>query len=221
MSSTLARIHRRWLAVAALVALAATGVATASTPTIDPSVVSTQSGTVWSFLVANSSSSPAAACYRSSARPDDSFTCMVIALRVSGLDASLRGNDPVTLFAATDSGFAKLSATMGQKAFGTLMRSPADLKAVLQGLMVPGRFTAADLKSRSVAATGRLTLPTLAGGQLELHFSKFPDATGRISVAVGSTLQPRWSTYLMGRTTLLTDGAVIPTDMVWIPVSLR
>lgn len=221
MTSTLARTHRLLLATAAFVALAATSVASASTNAIDPSVVSTQSGTVWSFLVAHSAKRPVAACYRSTPHPEDSFTCTVVALRVSGLDATLQDNGPVTLFAPTDAGFARLANTLGQKAFGQLMRSPADIKAVLQGLMVPGRFTTADLKARSVAATGRLTLPTLAGGQLELTFSKFPNAAGLVSVAVGSTLQPGWRTYLVGRTTLLNDGAVIPTDMVWIPVSLR
>lgn len=215
------RAARRFLG--ALVALTALGFGgnAAAANTIDPSQLSTVSGTVWQFLVDHASAKPAAICYRATSHPEESFTCLVHALRTAGLDASLRDNDLVTLFAPTDAGFARLADIMGSKAFGALMGRPADLKRILEGMMVSGRYTSADLEAHSVPATGKVRLMTLAGDELELTFSRFPSASGRVTVEVGFTLQPRWKTYLTGRTTLLHNGTVVPMSMVVVPPSLR
>lgn len=212
---------RRSLATVLALAALAVGSFAGATSTIDPSTFSTVSATVWQFLLNNSSRHPSATCYRSTSRPEESFTCLMVALRGTKLDAVASGSDPVTLFAPTDAAFARLASQMGQGAFTALMRRPADLKALLQSMMVSGRFTSADLQARSSGGSGRLTLPTLAGGELQLTFSRFKAPNGQVAVAVGSTLQPGWKTYLTGRTTLLTNGSVVPMDMVPLPPSLR
>lgn len=216
------RAARRFLG--ALVVLTALGFGgnAAAANTIDPSQLSTVSGTVWQFLVDHASARPAAICYRATSHPEESFTCLVHALRTAGLDASLRDNDPVTLFAPTDAGFAELAKLMGPSAFQRLMTQPDKLTELLHNMMVEGRYTSADLQARSIPATGRLTLPTLAGTQLELTFGRFTRDSGRVEVRVGPRAsRPTWEPYLVGQSTVLDNGAIIPMDMVYVPSNLR
>lgn len=210
-------------AVAAIVAAATLAGGTAlAASTIDASSFATQSGTVWQFLRANAARRPAAACFNGSSQPTESFTCLQKALSTAGLDEVLRQDGDITLFAPTDAGFEALQRQMGAGPFNVLMSDEKRLHAVLQGLMVRGRYTSADLLARAVPATGRLTLPTLAGNELELTFDRFPSASGRVKVSVGrETFLPGWTPYLSGETTLLNNGAVIPMDMVYLPPALR
>lgn len=209
------------LALLAVVVMLTAGTALAQS-TIDASSFATQSGTVWQFLRHNSVRRPATACFNGSTHPDQTFTCLQAALATAGLDTTLQEKGTITLFAPTDAGFKALSRLMGSGPFNKLMGDAPKLKTVLQGLMVAGRYTSADLEGRAVPATGRLTLPTLAGTELQLTFGRFPTSTGRVKVAVGKeTFQPAWTPYLSGQTTLLNDGSVIPMDMVYLPASMR
>jgi len=209
------------LALVAVLALLGPGTALAQS-TIDAGSFSTQSSTVWQYLLHNSARRSASSCLNSSSHPDESFTCLQAVLRLTGLDATLGKDGNVTLFAPTDAGFQALAKAMGSGPFNGLMSDRQKLTTVLKGLMVQGRYTSADLKARSVPATGRLSLPTLAGTQLQLTFDRFPSSNGRVKVAVGrDTFQPEWTAYLSGHTTLLNDGSVIPMDMVYLPRSMR
>ena len=214
--------RRRGLA-ALVVALAFLGGGAAlAASSIVPSSFSTQSGTVWQFIVDHSARKLNPTCYRSSAKRSESFSCLKAALQTTGIDKTLREAGPVTLFAPTDAGFAELATLMGPSAFRKLMAQPDKLTEMLHNMMVKGRYTSADLKARSVPATGRLTLTTLAGTQLLLTFGRFSTGAGRVEVRVGPTAtRPAWKPYLVGQSTVLDNGALIPMDMVFLPASLR
>jgi uncharacterized surface protein with fasciclin (FAS1) repeats len=206
--------------VAAL-ALASAGAALAAS-TILPSEFTTTSGTMWQYIVDHSARTLNPTCYRSSAQPAESYNCLKVALLATGIDKSLRAGGPVTLFAPTDAGFAELAKVMGSTPFRVLMTQPAKLTEVLHNLMVEGRYTSADLQARSIPATGRLSLPTLAGTALELTFGHFTTGPGRVTVRVGpTTMQPAWEPYLVGQSVALDNGVIIPVDMVYLPSNLR
>jgi uncharacterized surface protein with fasciclin (FAS1) repeats len=190
--------------------------------TIVPSEFTTTSGTMWQFIVDHSAHTLNPTCYQSSAQRNESYNCLKVALLATGIDKSLRGGGPVTLFAPTDAGFAELAKLMGSTPFRVLMTQPAKLTELLHSVMVEGRYTSADLQARSVRATGRLTLPTLAGTELELTFGRFTTGHGRVKVRVGpTTAQPAWEPYLVGHSVALDNGVVIPVDMVYLPSTLR
>lgn len=212
----------RRLAVLALVsALLASGTAFAAS-TIRPSEYTVGHGTLWQYLIDHSAHSLSPVCYRSSPRPSESYNCLQAALKVTGIDKTLRADGPYTLFAPTDAGFAELAHLMGPVAFQDLVTHRDKLRVMLQNLIVPGRYTSGDLKARAVPATGAVRLTTLAGSELELTFGRFASGNGRVTVKVGHAfLQPGWVPYLVGTTTVLDNGAFQPMDMVYLPPSLR
>lgn len=209
----------RAAAIASLALLA--GGAALAASTIVPSSFATKTGTVWQFIVDNASRSQGATCYKTGTRPSETFNCLKAVLTATGLDETLQGRGPVTLFAPTDAGFAALQRLMGPGPFQGLMSDRHELTVLLHHMMVEGRYTSADLQGKAVPATGRLTLKTLAGTELEITFDRFPSAAGRVKVGLGSSWQPGWQPYLVGQSTLLDNGAVIPIDMVYVPSELR
>ncbi|MEJ2289698.1 MAG: fasciclin domain-containing protein [Deinococcales bacterium] len=215
-------LEARPLAVLAVACALLCGGSALAASSILPRNFTTLSGTVWQFIVDHSARRLNPTCYQSSGNRSESYSCLKAALLSTGLDKELQGNGPITLFAPNDAGFAELAHLMGTRAFNVLMSNPDHLTLLLHTHMVRGRYTSADLKARSVPATGRLTLPTLAGTQLELTFGRFTTSGGRVTVRVGpSTLRPAWQPYLVGQSTLLDNGSVIPMDMVFLPPSLR
>jgi len=216
-----AHLRGRFAALAVALAFLAGGAVLAASAIL-PSSFGTQSGTMWQFIVDHSARTLSPTCYQSTAKRSESFSCLKAALLSTGLDKSLREAGPVTLFAPTDAGFAELAKLMGPSAFHRLMTQPDKLTGLLHDMMVAGRYTSADLAARSVPATGRLTLPTLAGNQLQLTFGRFTRDSGRVEVRVGPTAsRPAWEPYLVGQSTVLDNGAIIPMDMVYVPSTLR
>ena len=214
--------RRRGLAAVVVALVFMGGGAALAASSIVPSSFSTQSGTVWQFIVAHSARRLNPTCYHSGAKRSESYSCLKEALQTTGIDKALREAGPVTLFAPTDAGFAELAKLMGPAAFRKLMSQPDKLTEMLHNMMVKGRYTSADLKARSVPATGRLTLTTLAGTQLLLTFGRFSAGGGRVEVRVGPTAtRLAWNPYLVGESTVLDNGALIPIDMVFLPASLR
>jgi uncharacterized surface protein with fasciclin (FAS1) repeats len=91
-------------------------------------------------------------------------TTLVAAVKAAGLVETLSGPGPFTVFAPTNSAFAKLPA-------GTVdtLLQPANLttlQSVLTYHVVPGRVTAAELLSMIKAGGGKARLTTVQGGQL-------------------------------------------------------
>ncbi|MGA0603232.1 fasciclin domain-containing protein [Caulobacter sp. KR2-114] len=119
-------------------------------------------------------------------------TTLVAAVKAAGLVDTLQAPGPFTVFAPTNSAFAKLPA-------GTVnsLLEPANkdkLTAVLGYHVVAGRLTAADLLAKVKAGGGRATLSTVQGGPLTVTVAGgrlvLTDAKGRVShVTIGDVLQ--------------------------------
>lgn len=89
-----------------------------------------------------------------------SFTTLAAALEAAGLDETLRGPGPFTLFAPTDAAFAVLPAGTMED----LLRpeSRERLVALLDRLVIPGRIVIGDLSGR------RASVATAAGGMVDI-----------------------------------------------------
>jgi len=91
-------------------------------------------------------------------------TTLVAAVKAAGLVETLQGAGPFTVFAPTNSAFAKLpSGTVD-----TLLKpeNRGTLTKVLTYHVVPGRISSADLKKQIKKAHGSATLSTVSGGML-------------------------------------------------------
>jgi uncharacterized surface protein with fasciclin (FAS1) repeats len=102
----------------------------ASATSINPLAMSTPGGTVLSYLKAHAPLQTGAACYNHTASRE-SYTCLIGALKTSGLDQSLANTNNVTLFAPNDAAFKNLAATMTPEAFTRLLENKQQLKALL------------------------------------------------------------------------------------------
>ncbi len=91
-------------------------------------------------------------------------TTLVAAVKAAGLVDTLSGAGPFTVFAPTNSAFAKLPAGT----VDTLLKPEnlTTLQTVLTYHVVPGRVTAADLMQQIKAGGGSARLTTVQGGTL-------------------------------------------------------
>jgi transforming growth factor-beta-induced protein len=80
---------------------------------------------------------------------DGHFTTLVTALNAAGLVETLKGEGPFTVFAPTDSAFAKLPPGTVE----SLLQDVPTLKNILLYHVVPGKFMAADVAGMKKAAT--------------------------------------------------------------------
>ena len=99
-----------------------------------------------------------------------SFTTLIQAVQAAGLQETLEGPGPFTVFAPTDEAFAKLPAGTVE----SLLADTAQLTKVLTYHVVSGKVMAADVQSLSSA-------PTVEGSELAIDASsgsvKVDDAT--------------------------------------------
>lgn len=79
---------------------------------------------------------------------DGSLKTLVAALKTTGLDATLKGAGPFTLFAPNDAAFAKLPKAKLDK----LMKDKVALAKVLNYHLVAGKVTSADVQAGKVAS---------------------------------------------------------------------
>ena len=101
-----------------------------------------------------------------------SFNTLVAALQATGLDQTLMGEGPFTVFAPTDEAFAKL----GDEAINALLAEPEALANILLYHVLPGQAvdaaTAISLAGQSVdAANGDALALVLDGGNLFINES--------------------------------------------------
>lgn len=91
-------------------------------------------------------------------------TTLVAAVKAAGLVDTLAGGGPFTVFAPTNSAFAKLPTGT----VDTLLKpeNKGMLTAVLTYHVVPGRLTADDLAAKIRAGRGKAALTTAQGGML-------------------------------------------------------
>lgn len=203
----------RLLVLAAALSLASAGLAQ---PRFDAAAVSTQSGTLLSYLDANASNTSGIGCYRRSATPDRTFNCLFQVIGAAGLEDRYAGDAMLTLFAPTDAAFAALSEFVSPKDYSALLRDPERLTALLDATTVSGRLSTADLSRRASGATGKGSLTALDGSSLPFAFSRFSARTNT-SIAVGRSSSPKRQAYVSERATVLSNGAIVPISMLILP----
>jgi uncharacterized surface protein with fasciclin (FAS1) repeats len=84
------------------------------------------------------------------------------ALKTAGLDQTLAGPGPYTVFVPTD-------AAIGQAPAGTFDATPANrpqLTGIITNMILPGTVLAADIDKAIDAGKGKATLATMGGGTL-------------------------------------------------------
>ena len=128
----------------------------------------------------------------------------VNALKASGLEATLSGAQPYTVFAPTDSAFGKLDG--GADAL-TAHENKARLAAVLTGHIVPGTVTARDLREAIERGKGKAQIATVGGGTLVFTQS------GDFILVEG----PDGNQGQLGAETLQSNGVVHSLDTVLMP----
>ncbi|MXV50649.1 fasciclin domain-containing protein [Pedobacter sp. HMF7647] len=85
------------------------------------------------------------------------YSTLVSDLKSTGLDQTLTGSGPYTIFAPTNDAFTKLSATASTK---------DKLAEILKYHVVPGKYTSQDIAKAIVKGNGSTTLTTLNGDKL-------------------------------------------------------
>ena len=91
------------------------------------------------------------------AREAGTFTTLIAAIDRAGLEPTLAGEGPFTVFAPSDEAFAQLP----DGTVDSLLAEPDKLAEVLTYHVVPGRVTAADV-------VGLATAPTVQGEELRV-----------------------------------------------------
>jgi uncharacterized surface protein with fasciclin (FAS1) repeats len=90
-----------------------------------------------------------------------SFGTLTKAIGFAGLGSTLKGPGPYTVFAPTDSAFKSLPSG----ALDAMLKDMPKLSRTLSYHVVPGRFTAADLKAKA-DSRGMVSLKTVTGSML-------------------------------------------------------
>ena len=95
---------------------------------------------------------------------NENFTTLVAAVKAAGLEETLSGTGPFTVFAPVNSAFDKLPAGTVE---GLLKPENKDaLTSILTYHVVAGKFTAHDVVKAIEANNGSFTIPTVQGGAL-------------------------------------------------------
>ena len=126
---------------------------------------------------------PAAGTVLMQAQRDPDLTTLVSALQTAGMDQTLNGAGPFTIFAPDTAAFEKVPAARRDAL--TAPEGRADLRRLLTYHVIPARLDAAALVQRIQAAGGSLPLTTMQGGTLTAR----TDAGGSITLtdATGGT----------------------------------
>ena len=126
------------------------------------------------------------------------------AVKASGLEATLSGKQPYTLFAPSDAAFGKLpdgDALMAPE-------SKAQLTELLAGHIVPGLVTASDIAAAIERGKGKATLATVSGSTLTLT----RDGDGILIAGPGGS-----KARIAAAERIQSNGAIHPVDGVLLP----
>ena len=110
------------------------------------------------------SAAPAAGTVLMLAQRDAELTTLVSAIQTGGMEETLNGAGPFTIFAPNNAAFEKVPAARRDAL--TAPEGRADLRRLLTYHVVPGRLDSANLVQRVQAGGGSLSLTTLQGGVL-------------------------------------------------------
>lgn len=95
---------------------------------------------------------------------NDDFSTLTVALKTAGLIKTLQGDGPFTVFAPTNSAFAKLP----EGTVETLLKpnNKSQLSKVLTYHVIEGRFTAKDVISGIKSSNGKFVVKTVSGDMI-------------------------------------------------------
>ena len=130
---------------------------------------------------------PAAGTVLMLAQRDPDLTTLVSAIQTAGMDQTLNGAGPFTIFAPENAAFEKVPAARRDAL--TSPEGRADLRRLLTYHVVPARLDAAALIQRIQAGGGSLALTTMQGGTLTARLDgngsiTLTDAAGEVSQVV-------------------------------------
>ena len=120
-----------------------------------------------------------------------SFNTLIQAVQAAGLQETLEGPGPFTVFAPTDEAFAKLPAGTVE----SLLADTAQLTKVLTYHVVPGRMNAVSLMKAVKDGEGQAKLKTVSGDWLIVKQAgpgklSVTDAKGDVAmVTIGDVMQ--------------------------------
>lgn len=136
----------------------------------------------------------------------DQHSTLVQAVEAAGLEATLSGAQPYTLFAPTNAAFQALPNNMAQSLLQE--QSRGQLTGILTYHIVPGVVTAADLGRAIEQGDGKAEIATIGGGNLTATRDG-----GAIVISDGSGGQARVTQADM----LQSNGVVHVIDKVLVP----
>ena len=122
------------------------------------------------------SAAPAAGTVLMLAQRDAELTTLVSAIQTGGMEETLNGAGPFTIFAPNNAAFEKVPAARRDAL--TAPEGRADLRRLLTYHVIPARLDAAALIQRIQAGGGSLELTTMHGGALTAR----TDAAGAITL---------------------------------------
>ena len=122
------------------------------------------------------SAAPAAGTVLMLAQRDAELTTLVSAIQTGGMEETLNGAGPFTIFAPNNAAFEKVPAARRDAL--TAPEGRADLRRLLTYHVIPARLDAAALIQRIQAGGGSLVLTTMQGGALTAR----TDAGGAITL---------------------------------------
>jgi len=129
------------------------------------------------------------------------LTTLVAAVKAAGLVDTLNGDGPFTVFAPTNSAFEKLP----KGTVDTLLKpeNKAKLAKVLTYHVVPGKYTAADLKADAMKNGGKVMLKTAEGETLTVEEAKGKwmviDAAGHsATIETPDVMQANGNVFVIG-----------------------
>lgn len=141
----------------------------------------TQDSTAGNSSTAAATSQPASASGDvTQAIAQSGYNSMITAaIKTAGLESTLHGAGPFTVFAPADQAF-----TAGSKA-DSLLKDPAKLTPVLRNHIVTGKYTKDDIIKALTAGRGTTTLTTIDGAKLTLKVNASKNL--ELSDAAGNT----------------------------------
>lgn len=130
---------------------------------------------------AKTAAAASAATVLTLAQGDPNFTTLVSALQTAGMEETLNGPGPFTVFAPNNAAFEKIPAARRDAL--TSAEGREALRQLLAFHVVPGRLDAVALAQRIQAGGGALPLTTLQGGTLTARTG--PDGSITLTDAAG------------------------------------
>lgn len=124
------------------------------------------------------------------AASDDNFSTLVVAVKTAGLVETLKGDGPFTVFAPTNTAFAKLPAGTVESLLKP--ESKKALSKILTYHVVSGEFNAKDIIAAINSSGGSYTVETVSGDRLTATLTNgtvlLTDENGGISAVTQTDL---------------------------------